>query len=155
MNAPQIEIVGESGKSKVFSIGKLPPRASFNVRLRIVRMVGEPVFRLLASGDLAGVVGKPAADAETGAVSAKGAFDALMGDPDAIGKVVGILSDRLDPSEVDAITDVLFSACRCDGGQMSGAAFDAAFSGLPPGAIEKVLVAALKENYRNFFSAAP
>jgi hypothetical protein len=154
MSAPILEVTAFDGSTRKFSLGKMPARAAFNVRVRLVKMVGEPIFRLLAGagGKPAGVLAAAPEGDATAAVG--GLAESLFADTESVGKILGILGDRLDPVELGAVMDVVFEACRCDGKRMHGDLTDAAFAGVPPGAMEKVLFAALKENFGNFFGAA-
>ena len=156
MSAPILEISALDGSStKKFAIGKLPARLSFQVRARLLKMAGEPAFKLVV-GFLAEAQEKAAeAKAADGDVVGFDLGDMIMGNVDKIGGLVGILGDRLDVNELDAIMEVVFSACKCNGSHFhQGMMFEAAFAGLPPGAVEKVFFAALKENFSNFFGAA-
>jgi hypothetical protein len=134
----------------------MPAETSFLISLRIVKQIGETAFRLLIAfaseeGDVKGltmgqVIAMFSADKESGASALKAISTALQ---------------QADPAEYLAIVKTVFGSVTAEktpgagnGGHVPlDANFGAIFLGKPK-LVWRVLLPALRENYRDFFDSA-
>lgn len=153
MSAPQETIGG-----RTFSFGVMPAETSFLISLRIVKQIGETAFRLLIAfssqqGDvrkltLAQVMEMFSADEASGASALK---------------AISTILQTADPNEYLAIVKTVFAHVTAEREPGKGnashapladsAMFQTVFGGRPK-LVWQVLLPALRENYRDFFSDA-
>lgn len=147
MGAPQEQIDG-----RTYSFGMMPAETSFLISLRIIKQLGETGFRLLIE------FASQEADAQGLTIAKLMAILVARGrDGDGVMKAIAGALATMDPNEYLAITRTIFENVTVEktpgGGNGSHAPlnsmFDAIFRGRPK-LVWKVLLPALKENYRDF-----
>ena len=151
MSAPQETIDG-----RAFSFGMMPAETSFLISLRIVKQIGETAFRLLIAfaseeGDVKNL--------SMGQLIAMFAADKANG-ATALGAISTALQTA-EPAEYLAIVKTVFGSVRTErtigGGAATFAPLDEQFAAVflgKPKLVWRVLLPALRENYRDFFDSA-
>ena len=133
-------------EGKRFAFGKMPPRTAFPLQLKIARVLGEGVLRM--------VVGLSAAKTLT----LQELLNAARTDPEGFSAGIGRLLMNAHPDAVMPIMEEVFAwVSVADSGRrgVGGDAFDPTFTDMSPRAPWLVLGEALKVNYKGFFPASP
>ncbi len=137
MSAPQKTIGG-----RTFSFGMLSAKVGFRVQIGIIKVIGEPLFKMLL-GSGAGTMGD--------------AISKIQADPTAFVAGMGLLSQRLDADEMDTLAETLFGSVRLsqtiEGKAVGSPVTFETFQGKPKD-IWLVMWEALRVNFADFFPAA-
>lgn len=162
MSAPIKQIGARS-----FSFGKMTATNAVRVQVALMRVLGEPIFKLIVLGTGKKKPPAPApapAPAPDGAAPAAAvtadapATTAVMGveldaeDLAIIGTAFGLLTSKMDAEELLATMQLVLTSVRCEGAVVDS--IDGYFGDGLTMELWQVFVAALKENFSRFFPAS-
>lgn len=133
MSAPQVTL-----GDRVYSIGHMPPTKSVRVQIAVARVIGEPLFKLVA-----GAKSKPAGeqtDEEKAAEQAQ------------FFSVIALMAKGMDADELVQTMELVFQHVSIDGKPVTS--LDAAFAGGRNKEMWQAFLFALKVNFSDFMPAA-
>ena len=133
-------------ENKRFAFGKMPPRTAFPLQIKLARVLGEGILRM--------VVGLSGAKTLT----VEELLKAARADPEGFSEGVGKLLMNAHHDTVMALMEEIFAwVSVADSGKrgIGGDAFDPTFDDMSPLAPWKVLREALRFNYASVFPASP